>query len=120
MFLNKRPWDNLETPEKIQMLSQNISEIHDYLLTSNQYKHQMELVIEIIDDLSKKLATENAEITGEEEVSSFGEVVHQPLPTIRARVQNVFNNFITQIYALIVHAFFLITKKNRLNVEQYF
>ena len=57
MLLNRRPWDNLETPDKIQMLTQDIAEIHDYLLTTNQYKQQMELVIEIIKEISKTNTT---------------------------------------------------------------
>jgi hypothetical protein len=53
MLLNKRPLDNLEIPDKNQLLTGNISEIHDYLLTTHQYKQQMELIIEIIKDILK-------------------------------------------------------------------
>jgi hypothetical protein len=53
MLQDRRLWDNLETTDKIQMLTQDISEIHDYLLTSNQYKQQMALMIEIIKEITK-------------------------------------------------------------------
>jgi hypothetical protein len=109
MLLNKRPWDNLETPDKIQFLTGRISEIHDYLLTTNEYKQQMELVIEIINDLSKNLATNNASVSEVEDVSGFEEVVHQPQAVISARTnpvkhnsrtKNVINNYMMHLHPL--------------------
>jgi hypothetical protein len=101
MLLNRRPWDNLETPEKIQMLTTDISEIQKFaLLTTNQYKQQMELVLEIINDLTTNLATNDARVTGVEDVSGFDKVVHQPQPRILARAQNVINNYVMHIRAL--------------------
>ena len=55
MIINKKPWKTVETPDKLQLLTRNISEIHDYLLTTNEYKQQMELVIEIISEMCAQL-----------------------------------------------------------------
>jgi hypothetical protein len=90
MLVHERLWENLETPDKIQELTESVSKIHKFaLLSTNQYKQQMELVIGIIEDIVKKLSTENAIASGVEEVSGSEKVVYKPLPYTHAGAQNV-------------------------------
>lgn len=52
MIIDKKTWKTVETPDKIQLLAQCISELQKYdLITSRQYLQQMKLVISIINDL---------------------------------------------------------------------
>lgn len=55
-MIDKKPWETVETPDKIQLLAQHISELQKYdLITSRQYLQQMKLVISIINDLYAQL-----------------------------------------------------------------
>jgi hypothetical protein len=56
MIIDKKLWKTVETPDKIQLLAQYISELQKYdLITSRQYLQQMKLVISIINDLYTQL-----------------------------------------------------------------
>ncbi len=42
--------------DKVEQLQRSVSEVYKYeLLTTNQYLKQMELVLEILDDITKQL-----------------------------------------------------------------
>ncbi len=55
MRVNKQLREAVNVTEKIQMLVKSVSEVSKYeLLTTNQYLQQMELVLAIFEDISKK------------------------------------------------------------------
>jgi len=55
MRINKKIREAVGIPDKVQMLTKSVSEVSKYeLLTTNQYLQQMELVLAIFEDISKK------------------------------------------------------------------
>ena len=56
MRINKKIREAVGIPDKVQMLVQSVSEVSKYeLLTTNQYLQQMELVLEMLQDISQKV-----------------------------------------------------------------
>ena len=55
MRINKKIREAVGIPDKVEMLTKSVSEVSKYeLLTTNQYLQQMELVLAIFEDISKK------------------------------------------------------------------
>jgi hypothetical protein len=89
MFLDKKPWDNLETPEKIQLLTKNIAKRVRgfkflYLFLAIRYMGKM---------ITLSRPTENASASGVEDIAGIDKVVYQPLPSIHTGAPNVLNNY---------------------------
>jgi len=56
MLFRKKIPEPVATTEKVQMLAKSISEVSKYeLLTTNQYLHQMKIVLEIFNDIAKEV-----------------------------------------------------------------
>ncbi len=51
----KREAQKIPLPVKVELLSKSVEEVQKYeLLTTNQYLRQMELLLEILQDISRK------------------------------------------------------------------
>jgi hypothetical protein len=96
MFLDKKTWDNLKNPEKIQILTKSITErIRSskflYLFLAIRYMGKM---------ITPSQITEYTSAKGIKDVSGSIKVVYQPPPSILARAQTYDNNYMMHIQAL--------------------
>jgi hypothetical protein len=96
MFLDKKTWDNLKTPEKIQFLTRSIAErIRGfkflYLFLAIRYMGKMGTTSQL---------TEYSSVKGIKDVSGSVRVVYQPPASILARAQTYDNNYLMHIQAL--------------------
>jgi hypothetical protein len=52
----KREAGNMPLALKVEMLRKSVEEVQKYeLLTTNQYLHQMELLLEVLQDITQKV-----------------------------------------------------------------
>lgn len=94
MFLDKKPWDNLETPEKIQSLTKSIAERIRafkflFLFLSIRYMGKMRTPSQL---------REYNSVKGVKDVPGSIKVVYQPPPTILSHAQT-YNNYLMHIRA---------------------